>query len=69
MAKEQADKESVAPERVRQDRDRLLRSIKKDLIAAAGQPTTALDMAEVRKKGLLAVLRGSKSDRSKPTIH
>jgi hypothetical protein len=69
MIKEQSDKKSVARELARQDRARLLRSIKKDLIVAASQPMAALDMAEVRKKGLLAVLRGLKLDSSKLTVH
>jgi hypothetical protein len=40
-----------------EDRERLLRALKRDLIAAANEPTSELSLEEVRKKGLLAVLR------------
>jgi hypothetical protein len=40
-----------------EDRQRLLLSLKRDLIAAANRPTSELSLEEVRKKGLLAVLR------------
>jgi antitoxin ParD1/3/4 len=44
-------------ELIRQDKERRLYSLEQDLIAAAKGPTIALSLAEVRKKGLLAVLR------------
>jgi hypothetical protein len=70
MTKQRCDKESVARELIRQDRARQLRSLKKDLIAAANQPMTSLDMTEVRKKGLLAFLQGIRPANSKPpTLH
>src|ERR1022692_3910248 len=50
MTKQRCDKESVARELIRQDRARQLRSLKKDLIAAANQPMTSLDMTEVDRK-------------------
>jgi hypothetical protein len=40
-----------------EDRQRLLHALKRDLIAAANGPTSELSLEEVRKKGLLAVLR------------
>jgi antitoxin ParD1/3/4 len=44
-------------ELIRQDKERRLNSLEQDLIAAAKGPTIQLSLAEVRKKGLLAVLR------------
>ena len=65
MTEQRFDKRICRRELIRQDRAQRLRSLKKDLIAAADQPTTNLDLTEVRKKGLLAVLRGKKP----PTLH
>jgi antitoxin ParD1/3/4 len=45
-------------ELIRQDKERRLHSLEQDLIAAAKGPMIELSLAEVRKKGLLAVLRG-----------
>lgn len=44
-------------ELIRQDKERRLRSLEQDLIAAAKGPSIKLSLTEVRKKGLLAVLR------------
>jgi antitoxin ParD1/3/4 len=44
-------------ELIRQDKGRRLHSLEQDLIAATKAPTIKLSMTEVRKKGLLAVLR------------
>ena len=49
-------------ELIRQDEERRLHSLEQDLIAAAKSPTIKLSLTEVRKKGLLAVLR-SQTDR------
>jgi peptidase E len=68
MSEERVDKEGVtgsAP--TGEDRQRRLRTLKRKLIAAAGGPTRELSLEEVRKKGLLAVLRkqaGKKSIKS-----
>jgi hypothetical protein len=40
-----------------EDRSRLLRDLKRELVAAADAPTHRLCLEEVQKKGLLAVLR------------
>jgi len=42
---------------IRQDKERRLHSLEQELIAAAKGPRIELDLAEVRKSGLLAVLR------------
>lgn len=44
-------------ELIRQDKERRLHSLEQDLIASAKGPTIELSLTEVRKKGLLAVLR------------
>jgi antitoxin ParD1/3/4 len=44
-------------ELIRQDKERRLHSLEQDLIAAAKGPMIKLSLTEVRKKGLLAVLR------------
>ena len=44
-------------ELIRRDKERRLHSLEQELIAATKAPTIELSMAEVRKKGLLAVLR------------
>jgi antitoxin ParD1/3/4 len=44
-------------ELIRQDKERRLHSLEQDLIAAAKGPMIELSLTEVRKKGLLAVLR------------
>jgi hypothetical protein len=40
-----------------EDRQRRLNALKRELIAAANGPASDLSMEDVRKKGLLAVLR------------
>jgi hypothetical protein len=57
MAGRLTDKKRISNELVRQDKERRLHSLEQDLVAATRAPTIALSMAEVRKKGLLAVLR------------
>jgi len=44
-------------ELIRQDKERRLHSLEQDLIAAAKGPTIRISLAEVRRKGLLSVLR------------
>lgn len=44
-------------ELIRQDKERRLHSLEQDLIAAAKGPMIELSLTEVRKNGLLAVLR------------
>jgi antitoxin ParD1/3/4 len=44
-------------ELIRQDKERRLHSLEQDLIAAAKGSTIELSLTEVRKRGLLAVLR------------
>ena len=44
-------------ELIRQDNERRLHSLEQDLIAAAKGPTIRISLAEVRRKGLLSVLR------------
>jgi antitoxin ParD1/3/4 len=44
-------------ELIRQDKERRLNSLEQDLLAAAKGPMIKLSLSEVRKKGLLAVLR------------
>jgi antitoxin ParD1/3/4 len=44
-------------ELIRQDKERRLHSLEQELIAASNAPTIELSMTEVRKRGLLAVLR------------
>jgi uncharacterized sporulation protein YeaH/YhbH (DUF444 family) len=65
MTEQRSDKESIARRTLMsQDRERQLNALKRDLIAAANGPSSELSMEEVRKKGLLAVLR--KQARKKP---
>src|SRR6202049_5312164 len=45
-------------ELIRQDKERRLHSLEQDLIAAAKGPKIDLAVAEIRKKGLIAALRG-----------
>jgi antitoxin ParD1/3/4 len=44
-------------ELIRQDKERRLTNLEQELIAAAEGPKIELSLAEVRKKGLLRVLR------------
>lgn len=44
-------------ELIRQDKERRLYSLEQDLVAAVKGPKIELNLAEVRKKGLLATLR------------
>jgi antitoxin ParD1/3/4 len=44
-------------ELIRQDKERRLHSLEQDLIAAVKGPTIKLDVAEIRRKGLVAALR------------
>jgi antitoxin ParD1/3/4 len=44
-------------ELIRQDKERRLRDLEQELIAAAKGPKVELSVADIRKKGLLAVLR------------
>lgn len=44
-------------ELIRQDKERRLYSLEQDLIAAAKGPRIELDLAEVRRNGLVATLR------------
>jgi hypothetical protein len=57
MTQEPTDKSSPRHERTGLDKDRRLHPLEQDLIAAVKAPTIELSLAEVRKKGLLAVLR------------
>lgn len=45
-------------ELIRQDKERRLHSLEQDLIAAAKGHKIELSLSEIRKKGLLAALRG-----------
>jgi hypothetical protein len=57
-------------ERIRLARERRLKMLKKDLIAGAYDSTTSVDMTELRKKGVRAILRDFKLANSKPpTVH
>jgi len=44
-------------ELIRQDKERRLHSLEQDLIAAVKGSTIKLDVAEIRRKGLVAALR------------
>jgi antitoxin ParD1/3/4 len=44
-------------ELIRQDKDRRLKSLEQDLIAAAKGPKIELSVAEIRKRGLVTALR------------
>ena len=44
-------------ELIRQDKERRMYSLEQELLAAVKAPTIELSLTEVRKKGLLAVLR------------
>jgi hypothetical protein len=58
MRKELDDEKGVAYRILTgEERQRLLRALKRDLIAAANGPSSELSLQEVREKGLLAVLR------------
>ena len=50
-------------ELIRQDKERRLHSLEQDLIAAAKGPKIELAVSQIRKRGLIAVLR---SHTSKP---
>jgi antitoxin ParD1/3/4 len=50
-------------ELIRQDKERRLANLEQELIAAANGPTVELSVADIRKKGLLAVLRERKHRR------
>jgi antitoxin ParD1/3/4 len=45
-------------ELIRQDKERRLHSLEQELVAAAKGPTIELTVAEIKKKGLVAALRG-----------
>jgi antitoxin ParD1/3/4 len=45
-------------ELIRQDKERRLHSLEQELIAAAKGPMIELSLSEIRKKGLVAALRG-----------
>ncbi len=44
-------------ELIRQDKERRLHGLEQDLIAAAKGPTIKLDVADIRRRGLVAALR------------
>ncbi|HKR97149.1 MAG TPA: type II toxin-antitoxin system ParD family antitoxin [Candidatus Angelobacter sp.] len=44
-------------ELIRQDKERRLKGLEQDLIAAAKGPKIEISVAEIRKKGLVTVLR------------
>ncbi len=44
-------------ELIRQDKERRLRDLESDLVAAGKGPTIEVSLSEVRKKGLVAALR------------
>ncbi len=44
---------------IRQDKERRLHSVEQDLIAAAKGPKIEVAVTEIRKKGLVAALRGN----------
>jgi antitoxin ParD1/3/4 len=44
-------------ELIRQDKERRLRNLETDLLAAAEAPTVEVSLAEIRKKGLVNALR------------
>lgn len=48
---------------IRQDKERRLLNLEQDLIAAAQGPKIELSVTEIRKKGLVAVLRERKRKR------
>ena len=50
-------------ELIRQDKERRLANLEQELIAAARGATVELSVADIRKKGLLAVLRERKTRR------
>jgi antitoxin ParD1/3/4 len=50
-------------ELIRQDKERRLHSLERDLIAAAKGSKIELSLSQVRKKGLLAALRGQTARR------
>jgi antitoxin ParD1/3/4 len=50
-------------ELIRQDKERRLANLEQELIAAANGPRVELSVADIRKKGLLAVLRERKHRR------
>jgi antitoxin ParD1/3/4 len=45
-------------ELIRQDKDRRLHTLEQELIAAAKGPKIELSLSEIRRKGLVAALRG-----------
>ena len=50
-------------ELIRQDKERRLRSLEEDLVAAAKGPKIELAVSEIRKRGLVAALRSQSSRR------
>jgi antitoxin ParD1/3/4 len=48
-------------ELIRQDKERRLHSLEKELIAAAKGPKIEIAVSDIRKKGLVATLRGHAS--------
>ena len=62
MTEQLANKECVpCRELADQGKERRMRSLEQDLIAAAKGPTIKLSLTDIRKKGLLAVLRNQAS--------
>jgi hypothetical protein len=57
MTEQRANKKQVPRESILSDCEHRLRALKRELIAAALVPSTELSMEEVRKKGVLTVLR------------
>jgi hypothetical protein len=70
MSRELDNKERVARRTLSgEDRQRLLHSLKRDLIAAANGPRSELSLGEVSMKDLLAVLRKQAGKKSiKPSF-
>lgn len=65
MARKRDDKLVSAHERFRVARERRLEMLEQSLVAALEGPMVRLDMDEVRKKGLLAVLRSVREPKPK----
>jgi hypothetical protein len=55
-------------ELIGKDKHQRLRSLELDLVAAASGPKVDIDMAELKNKGLVAVLRGKLKSR-RPTTN
>ena len=50
-------------ELIRQDKERRLRELESELLAAATGPTITLSLAEIRKRGLVEALRNRSRNR------